>query len=253
MLFVIFDEYHANIFMYDLAILRTTTYDPKKTYNRTREGPFVRSAFVKRHSRRSRIPCCMDPIPPFRSRPRTARTSKVSWTVALAAIGVAISFHGCDDHFYPDQNLFAPLDTLADSDEAVVRIYTAPVPIFGLIDVHTWFVVKRAEARQFDRWESWVVVIPPTGFIIRNREEPEGDLLGTGGVRVLAEIRGPEATAVIDFIETRAWEYPCVEIYEPVGPNSNTWTQWVLDQVGWQVELPPRAVGKDAHCPTAED
>lgn len=169
--------------------------------------------------------------------------------VCLATLGLALGLCGCDAGFYPDQNLFVPLEVLARSDEAVVRLYTAPVPLIGLVDVHTWFVVKRAEARQFDRWESWAVVIPPEGFIIKNREEPEGDLAGFGGVRVLAELRGPAATPIIDFLETRAEEYPCVSVYVVLGPNSNTWTQWVLDQVGWPVELPPTAIGKDAACP----
>ena len=169
--------------------------------------------------------------------------------VATVILGAAICLCGCDAGFYPDQNLFAPLEVLADSDEAVVRLYTAPVPLVGLVDVHTWFVVKRAVARQFDRWESWALLDPPIGFIIKNREEPEGDLAGAGGVRVLAELRGPAATAIIDFVETRAEEYPCVSVNVVLGPNSNTWTQWVLDQVGWPVELPPNAIGKDAACP----
>ena len=165
-----------------------------------------------------------------------------------ATVGAAIFPFGCDAGVYPDQNLFVPLEVLSESDEAVVRLYHRPRP--GLWSGRCAYVVRGETGGGSSIRSLGVVdsVLPPSGYIIKNREEPEGDLLGSGGVRVLAELRGDAATGIIDFLETRSEEYPCVSIYEYFGRNSNTWTQWVLDQVGWAVELPPTAVGKDAEC-----
>src|SRR5262245_55649123 len=95
---------------------------------------------------------------------RFARRAGCIWPWALL-VTAALQAAACDSGFYPDQSQFVPLDELADSGEAVARVYTAPVPVFGLFDVHSWFVVKRAAAGQFDRWESWVALDPPRGFI----------------------------------------------------------------------------------------
>jgi hypothetical protein len=88
------------------------------------------------------------------------------------------------------------------------------------------------------------------GYVRLNRLPPEADL-GASGVVVLAELRGPEADPVVEFITSRSPDYPCRDAYFLLGPNSNTYVQWVLDQTGWQVELPLTAIGRNApaRCP----
>ncbi len=50
---------------------------------------------------------------------------------------------------------------------------------------------------------------------------------------------------LIDLIESSFEEYPSVETYSLLGPNSNTYTQWVLDQFPeTKMQLPWNAVGK---------
>ncbi len=48
------------------------------------------------------------------------------------------------------------------------------------------------------------------------------------------------------FIDRRSKEYPLKHDYEIKGPNSNTYTQWVLDQFPRvKLKLPINAFGKD--------
>jgi hypothetical protein len=62
---------------------------------------------------------------------------------------------------------------------------------------------------------------------------------------VLAEESGPNPEHVIEFIETHSPHYPyCHEYVAFPGPTSNTYPQWVLGSTGWDVALPPSAVGK---------
>jgi hypothetical protein len=67
---------------------------------------------------------------------------------------------------------------------------------------------------------------------------------------VIAEVLGSEAEPLIDCIERVAAEYPCRDYYVFYpGPNSDSYTQWVLNQCGWDVQLPADVIGKDVACP----
>jgi hypothetical protein len=155
----------------------------------------------------------------------------------------------------PGQKRFAPLDELARSDSAVVRLYCAPVPSVEWLAVHVWFVVKPAGSHAFERWELWQddSVTPRVangthyGHVYRNLQGPAGHV-GAGGTRLLAEQVGPEAESVIRFIQSQSPCYPWRSEYATFpGPNSNTYIQWALDNSGWHVRLPRAAIGKDWH------
>ena len=169
----------------------------------------------------------------------------------LVCAVVIVQCGGCGFTLIPNQADFATLSSLADSDQAVVRIYAATLPGTAGLAAHAWFVLKSAEATSFDRWEVWLEGAGPSGFVQKNRFAPERDI-GCGGVVVLAELIGPRAEPVVDFIQTESSGYPFRNTYVVLpGPNSSTYIQWVLDRTGWQVFLPPVIMGENAAllCP----
>jgi len=143
-----------------------------------------------------------------------------------------------------DSSEFVPLSALENSGEAVVRLYGTPILNIERLAIHPWFVVKSAEEVSFDRWEVWATADGPYGYVRLNLRSPTSAPLA-GRVFVIAELIGPEAEPVVEFIETQSPNYPCCDCYlfYP-GPNCNTYVQWVLDSTGWAVTLPPTAVGQ---------
>ena len=143
-----------------------------------------------------------------------------------------------------DSSEFVPLSALENNGEAVVRLYGTPILNMERLAIHAWFVVKSAEEVSFDRWEVWATASGPYGYVRLNLRSPASVPLA-GRVFVIAELIGPEAEPVIEFIETQSPNYPCRDCYlfYP-GPNCNTYVQWVLDSTGWAVTLPPTAIGQ---------
>ena len=165
--------------------------------------------------------------------------------VIVCAMALPLVQGGCTSHIdIPDQSEFASLDELAESQEPVARLYIAPNAGVGFLATHAWFVVKDADADTFDRWEVSSHRDGPYGFVWKNCREPEEYV--TTGIFILADLVGEEARAVVEFINQESPRYPCrnLYLYYP-GPNCNTYAQWVLDQTGWDVELPFTALGKD--------
>ncbi len=183
---------------------------------------------------------------------RRRRGAAVSACAActLGAIGLLLA--GCyGDVFVPDQSVFVPLESLRASGQAVVRVYGRPIAGLEAIAVHPYFVIKTAEATEFDRWEVQAWLGGPYGHVKHNLRDADEE--GKPGVHVIAELIGPEAEAVSAFIETQSPVYPCRDVYVLwPGPNSSSYAQWVLDNTGWDVVLPPTTIGKDvpAVCPS---
>jgi hypothetical protein len=164
------------------------------------------------------------------------------WVVC--ALLVALSAGGCSSVIpVPDQSQFAPLETLADSDEPIARVYVAPVKVIGFMATHTWFVIKKADEHTFDRWEISLHKEEPYGYLRLNYREPEA-YIGGGVVSILAELTGAEAAPVVEFIDGQSPNYPWrFEYFAYPGPNCNTYPQWVLNQTGWDVKLPFTSLG----------
>ncbi len=181
-------------------------------------------------------------------------SSRAGRSLHVPSISIAFAFAaaGCADSFVPEQGQFAPLESLKDSGLSVVRLYAAPLACLETVAVHPWFVVKSADSTSFSRWEVWVQAEQPYGHVRKNMLPPTADL-GSGEAYVLAERIGAEADLVVTFIETCSPAYPCRQTYVLLpGPNSSTYAQWVLDCTGWDVTLPPAAIGKDVppgECP----
>ncbi|MFA5864101.1 MAG: DUF3750 domain-containing protein [Phycisphaerae bacterium] len=152
---------------------------------------------------------------------------------------------GFSDLWKPDQSGFEPLTSLASNGQAVARVYAAPLPVVGALFTHTWLAVKAPDVQTFDRWEVWIKKQGPYGFVQKNLLPVERDLAG-GSSYVVAELIGTEAEGVVSFVETRSPNYPYKDVYVAIpGPNSDTYTQWVLNSTRWDVQLPGTALGKD--------
>jgi len=136
----------------------------------------------------------------------------------------------------------------ATTPEAVVQVYSARATGWrGWFGVHTWIAVKPAHAREFTVHEvnGWRLKRMRTAVISSHRP---ADGRWYGNVpELLGDIRGPGVEAVIDRIEAAVKNYPYPARYHVwPGPNSNTFTAYILRQVPeLRVDMPPTAIGKD--------
>lgn len=169
------------------------------------------------------------------------RWARVVLCVESVLLGALMA--GCWRCERPDQSQFAPLAELADSGHAMVRVYAAPIPFWEPFVIHTWVLTKRAEGQAFHRWEVWR---SPGGDYVHVRKDllaPTADV-GAGEAYIIGHVKGHGAESIIAFVESESPQYPFRETYIAFpGPNSNTFTQWVLDNSGWELVLPPCAVG----------
>lgn len=56
---------------------------------------------------------------------------------------------------------------------------------------------------------------------------------------------GQLAQKIIETIKRSEKEYPHMQSYKLTGPNSNTYTQWILEKFPeWNIQLPWSAFGK---------
>lgn len=132
--------------------------------------------------------------------------------------------------------------------EAIVQVYAARVIGWrGVFGVHTWIAVKPAAARQYTVYEiiGWRLRWQDSALTVRHRA-PDARWFGSMP-ELIAEKRGPEAAGLIPRIDAAARAYPWAGEYTMwPGPNSNTFTAWVLRAVPeLEADLPPTAIGKD--------
>jgi hypothetical protein len=128
---------------------------------------------------------------------------------------------------------------------ARVLVFTSTTGAWkGIFSVHSWIVIKPANAREWIRydvvgWGSPVRVNgwPPDGLWYGNRPVP------------IADISGPQAEELIPKIEAAVNAYRFAQAGDYriwPGPNSNSFTAAILRAVPeLGVSLPPNAVGRD--------
>lgn len=136
----------------------------------------------------------------------------------------------------------------ATTPEAVVQVYAArAVRWRGYFGVHTWIAAKPEGGDAYTVYEvmSWRLRRAGTSVSVGERS-PDGRWFGNAP-ELLAELRGEEVTGIINRIEQAVAGYPYADRYRVwPGPNSNTFTAWVLRQVPeLRADLPPTAIGKD--------
>jgi len=132
--------------------------------------------------------------------------------------------------------------------EPVVQVYAArAVRWRGYFGVHTWIAAKPSHAAAFTVYEVTGFAVRRGGSAVRISERPaDGRWFGSLPV-LLADVRGAGVDQLIARIDRAVAAYPYQRSYRIwPGPNSNTFTAFVLRQVPeLRVDLPGHAVGKD--------
>ena len=136
----------------------------------------------------------------------------------------------------------------ATARDAVVQVYAARVIGWrGVFGVHTWIAVKPAAAVEYTVYEiiGWRLRSQDTALVVRHRA-PDMRWFGSAP-ELVAEKRGAGVEELIARIDSAARSYPWAGEYTMwPGPNSNTFTAWVLKAVPeLEADLPPTAIGKD--------
>jgi hypothetical protein len=132
--------------------------------------------------------------------------------------------------------------------EALVQVYAARTRGWrGLFGVHTWIAVKPTNAGAYRVYEviGWRLRSSPSVVAVRERQ-PDARWYGSLP-ELIAQKRGAGVDAIIERIDKAATAYPYADRYSVwPGPNSNTFTAWVLRAVPeLKADLPPTAIGKD--------
>jgi hypothetical protein len=136
----------------------------------------------------------------------------------------------------------------ATTPEAVVQVYSARATSWrGWFGVHSWIAVKPSNAREFLVYEVMGWRLSRTGTALVERNRPADGYWYGNRPELLGDIRGPGVDAIIQRIEAAVKEYPYPSRYHVwPGPNSNTFTAFVLRRVPeLRVDMPPTAIGKD--------
>jgi hypothetical protein len=136
----------------------------------------------------------------------------------------------------------------ATTRDAVIQVYAARVVGWrGVFGVHTWIAVKPATAAEYTVYEiiGWRLRSQDTALVVRHRA-PDMRWFGSAP-ELVAEKRGAGLEDLIARIDRAARSYPWAGEYTMwPGPNSNTFTAWVLRAVPeLEADLPPTAIGKD--------
>jgi hypothetical protein len=132
--------------------------------------------------------------------------------------------------------------------EALVQVYAARTWGWrGLFGVHTWVAVKPTNAGAYKVYEVIGWRLRSGRSVVTVSERPP-DARWFGSIpELIADRRGTSVDAIIERIDKAAAGYPYADRYTAwPGPNSNTFTAWVLRAVPeLRADLPPTAIGKD--------
>ena len=140
----------------------------------------------------------------------------------------------------------APLP--GDHPEALVRIYGADVwGVRGRFAVHTWISTKAAGGDDYRNYQVIGWHLRRRGTVLSVTEgAPDRPWFGSPPI-LLYELTGATAEDLIEPIDRAAKAYPYAGEYSMwPGPNSNSFTQWVITQVPeLTAALPQKAIGKN--------
>jgi len=179
------------------------------------------------------------------------RVGIVSFILVAGAIALAAAMVGrvtAGDWRSASQEPVGLAPDPATAQDAVVQLYAARVIGWrGVFGVHTWIAVKPAAAAEYTVYEiiGWRLRSQDTALVVRHRA-PDMRWFGSAP-ELVAEKRGAGVEELIARIDRAARSYPWAGEYTMwPGPNSNTFTAWVLRAVPeLEADLPPTAIGKD--------
>ncbi len=126
------------------------------------------------------------------------------------------------------------------------------VTIPNMYAVHTWIVTCDKDNNVI-RWDFGPDKDKDQGKIYKNELYPEKGMniipyISTPSwpTKLIEEIKGDKANKIINFLRKNATKFPYKDEYKLLGPNSNTFPQWVLNQFPEvDVKLSWRAIGKN--------
>lgn len=136
----------------------------------------------------------------------------------------------------------------AKTPEAVVQVYAARTVTWkGYFGIHTWIATKPTRADHFTVYEVFGYQLRDAGTAVRVSTRAADGYWYGNRPWVLSDVRGPGVDELIARIRAAAATYPYAGTYRVwPGPNSNTFTAWVLRAVPeLRVDLPGTAIGKD--------
>ncbi len=138
-----------------------------------------------------------------------------------------------------------------------IWLMSSPLPFpVNLLAVHCWLVVS-ATSGGLERWEVWqkpnlcknswghvhLNLFPPDQGIIKL--PIPFSLKNCWPVTIAGYCEGNAGEKIITFLKSQAPDYPCKDNYHYLGPNSNSFIQWVLHNTSVsELILPPKALGK---------
>jgi hypothetical protein len=133
--------------------------------------------------------------------------------------------------------------------EAVVQIYASRTFGWrGAFAVHTWLAAKPAGADRYTRYEviGWYAFRGGSALSISDHGAPDAEWYGARP-RLLRDVRGADAQAIIDKLPKAAATYPYAASYTMwPGPNSNTFLAHLGREIPeLHLTLPTTAIGKD--------
>lgn len=126
--------------------------------------------------------------------------------------------------------------------EAIFQIYAARAFSWrGAFAVHTWIATKAEDSAAYEVHE-----VTTWRGLRSGRSEPDRAWYGNPP-SLLLDLRGDAAEAVLAKLPNSLERYPYADDYQAwPGPNSNTFTAWVIRDIPeLQLALPTTAVGKD--------
>jgi hypothetical protein len=137
------------------------------------------------------------------------------------------------------------LPSPSEEREASVRVMAARTGgLKGIVAVHTWLLLKREGAAQYERYD----VVGWGNPVRRNTQPPDGRWYSNVPVPIFT-LKGDEAARLIPKLEKAVADYRwsargSYRLWP--GPNSNTFVATVLAAVPeLEVALPPTAIGRD--------
>ena len=141
---------------------------------------------------------------------------------------------------------FAPLP--AEESGAVLQAYAAAAWGWrGWFADHTWVAVKEENADSYTVYEVIGWRLRRYSSVVRaSKDVPDRHWFGNSP-KLLLDIRGDKAAALIPRVQQAVADYPYADEYTVFpGPNSNTFTAWIASEVPpLELKLPLRAVGKN--------
>ncbi len=126
-----------------------------------------------------------------------------------------------------------------------VEIRMSRLPFPFLIGVHTCFVQQNDETHRWEVLDHAEMEEPCWGYVQKDFLPPDAGMsyvyflsTDTMDSSVWNRVQGERARRVLRVLENDIDTYPYREEYRLLGPNSNTFTKWVLDEADVDIELP---------------